>query len=184
MRGCDISSPAVVQNHLNMLEKQGRIRRDPDISRSIRLAGGGDIDGSRGGLIRVPLLGAIAAGQPIEVPESDYWVMAPEDTLSLPAELLGGKNEVFALQVKGTSMIDALIADGDIILLEPAQAADDGETVAVWLKDEAEVTLKKIYFETDHVRLQPANPLMAPIITPVENVQVQGKLIAVIRKTR
>ena len=184
MGGCDISSPAVVQNHLNTLEKQGRIRRSPDISRSIRLLEGRDIAKEGVSLIGVPLLGTIAAGRPIPVPESDHWVMVPEDMFEIPAEWLGVNKEVFALQVKGTSMIDALIADGDIILLEPAQTADDGESVAVWLKEEAEVTLKKIYFEADHVRLQPANPLMSPIITPAENVRIQGRLIAVIRKTR
>ncbi len=184
MGGCAISSPAVVQNHLNMLEKQGRIRRDPEISRSIRLAGNRDTAGTKEDFISVPLLGAIAAGQPIPVPESSNWVMVPEDTIKLPADLLHDKHEVFAVQVKGTSMIDALIADGDIVILEPTQTANDGDTVAVWLKDEEEVTLKKIHFEKDHVRLQPANPLMEPIITPSENVQVQGKLLAVIRKAR
>ncbi len=184
MKGCIISSPAVVQNHLNTLEKQGRLRRDPEISRSIRLAANRGSARAEADFLKVPVLGAIAAGQPIPVPESDHWVMAPEDTVSLPADLLGNKEEVFALQVKGTSMIDALIADGDIVILEPAQTANDGETVAVWLKDEGEVTLKKIHFERDYIRLQPANPLMEPIITPIENVQIQGRMLAVIRKAR
>lgn len=184
MGGCNISSPAVVQNHLNMLEKQGRLRRNPAISRSIRLAGRQSSNSPKADFLEIPVLGTIAAGQPVPVPESDNWVMVPEDTLNLPADLLNNKKEVFALKVKGESMIDSLIADGDTIIMEPAQTAKNGETVAVWLEDEQEVTLKKIYFETGKVHLQPANPLMEPIITPVENVQIQGKLLAVIRKAR
>jgi len=181
MSGCNISSPAVVQNHLNTLEKQGHIRRDPEVSRSIRLAGDPGHANAGDDFVSVPLLGEIAAGQPVPVPESGNWVTVPEDTLDLPAGLLQGKREVFALKVKGTSMIDALIADGDIIVLEPVRTAEDGDAVAVWLRDEEEVTLKRIYFGVGHVRLQPANPLLEPIITPAENVDVQGRLLAVIR---
>ncbi len=182
MEGCAISSPAVVQNHLNTLERQGHIRRDPDISRSIRLAE--SRVKAKEGFTSVPLLGTIAAGKPIPVPESGNWITVPEDILILPEGLIESKQGVFALQVKGTSMIDALIGDGDTVIMEPAQTASDGDMVAVWLKDEEEVTFKQIRFEQGHVRLQPANPLMSPIITPVENVQVQGKLLAVIRKVR
>jgi repressor LexA len=88
-----------------------------------------------------------------------------------------GRDNVFALRVKGTSMIDALVNDGDLVLMEATQSADDGDMVAVWLKDRQETTLKKIYFEGDRVRLQPANVTMDPIYVKPENVEVQGKIL-------
>ncbi len=176
MSGCDISSPAVVYHHLNMLEKQGHIRRDPEVSRSIQLVGRDATD-----IIEVPLLGTIAAGEPIPVPGSDSWAVVPEDILKLPADMLKKKGDIYALRVKGTSMIDALIADGDIVIMEPAQSVENGDTVAVWLNDQQEVTLKKIYRESGRIRLQPANPQMEPIFVSPDEIEVQGKLRAVIR---
>jgi len=129
----------------------------------------------------VPILGTIAAGQPIPVPSADTWVAAPEDTLRLPQELTRGLDNIYALRVKGTSMIDALVDDGDIVLMQQASSADNGEMVAVWLKNQQEVTLKKIYFQRDRVCLKPANPLMEPIYERPDNVDVQGKVIGVIR---
>ncbi len=95
--------------------------------------------------------------------------------------MVRGKNNVFALRVKGTSMIEDLIDDGDIVFLEPARAANDGEKVAVWLKDRGEVTLKRIYHEGNRVRLQPANSTMQPIYTTPDNVEIQGRFISSIR---
>lgn len=182
MDGCHTHSTALVQHHLGKLEEEGFIRRDPEVSRSIQLVR--DDSPIPEDVIDIPLLGVIAAGEPIPVPESDSWVAASEEVLRLPAALLRNKRHVFALKVKGTSMIDALIADGDTIILEPSQTVENGETAAVWLRDEQEVTLKKVYYEKDHIRLQPANPLMSPIFSPCENVQVQGRLLAVIRESR
>jgi len=180
--GCHIHSTALVQHHLGKLEEEGLIRRDPDVSRSIQLTR--DDSPLPEYLVEIPLLGVIAAGEPIPVPDSDSWMAASEEVYRLPAALLRNKHPVFALTVKGTSMTDALIADGDTIVLEPVQKVENGQTAAVWLRDEQEVTLKKVYYEKDCIRLQPANPLMAPIFSPAENVQVQGKLIAVIRESR
>jgi len=100
----------------------------------------------------------------------------------VPGYLGGDLTNIYALKVKGTSMIDALIDNGDIVIMQSANNAEDGETVAIWLKDRQEVTLKKIYHEADKIRLQPANTLMQPIYSEPENVEVQGKLIAVLRK--
>jgi len=127
LKGCSISSTAVVQHHLNVLEREGRIHRDPEVFRSIQLT-------------------------------------------------------VYALKVKGLSMIDALIDDGDIVLMEPVNSAENGDMVAVWLKNEQEVTLKKFYLEDGIVCLRPANQTMKPIYQDAENVEVQGKVAAVIRK--
>jgi repressor LexA len=174
LRGCDISSTAVVQHHLNVLEKEGRIHRDPEVFRSIQLA-------DKTNLVRIPLLGTIAAGEPIPVPSSDTWETEALETLELTDEITQGK-DVFALKVKGLSMIDALINDGDIVLLQTTHSVNDGDMVAAWLKEEQEVTLKKIYREKAHIRLQPANSQMEPIIVNPDNIDVQGKVVGVIRK--
>jgi repressor LexA len=174
LKGCSISSTAVVQHHLDVLEKEGRIQRDPEVFRSIRLP-------QKKNTITVPLLGTIAAGQPVPVPGSDTWTSFPTDVMELPQDLIGNRR-VFALRVKGQSMIDALIDDGDIVLMEPADSAENGEMVAVWLKDRQEVTLKKIYIEPDRVLLKPANQTMKPIQQHPDNIEIQGKVIGVIRK--
>jgi repressor LexA len=174
MRGCNISSTSLVQYHLNVLEKEGQIHRDPEVFRSIQLM--------EKDVIEVPLLGAIAAGKPIPVPGSDTWVNPPEEMLKLTANVVGNKSNIYALKVKGTSMLDALINDGDIVFMEVTQTVEDGEMAAVWLKSEQEVTLKKIYREPGRVRLQPANSEMKPIYTRPENIEIQGKVVAVLRK--
>jgi repressor LexA len=174
LKGCAISSTAVVQYHLDVLEKEGRIHRDPEIFRSIRLS-------EKKGSVMVPILGTIAAGSPIPVPNSDNWSSQAVDTLELPQDMVG-KKPVFALKVKGQSMIDALIDDGDIVLMEVADSAENGEMVAVWLKDREEVTLKRFYAGKDKIILQPANQTMKPIEQRPDNVEIQGKVIGVIRK--
>lgn len=176
-KGCSISTPSVVQHHLNMLERQGYIYRDPQVFRSIRLA-----EEERPVTVDVPLLGTIAAGKPIPVPTTDTWVTVPEETLKLTDELMQGKEGIYALKVKGTSMIDALIDDGDIVLMEQASTVADGDMAAVWLRDEQEVTLKRVYREQGRVCLRPANRMMQPIYHRPENVDIQGKVIGVLRK--
>jgi len=127
------------------------------------------------------LLGSIAAGEPIPVPNSEIWRSEAAEVLELTEELTQGK-QVYALKVKGHSMIDALIDDGDIVLMEQANTADNGEMVAVWLKDKQEVTLKRLYQEQNRIRLQPANAFMEPSYMNPENLEVQGRVIGVIRK--
>jgi repressor LexA len=174
LKGCLISSTAVVQHHLNMLEKEGIIHRDPEIFRSIQLL-------DKTNIVRIPLLGTIAAGAPIPVPGSDSWNTEPDEMIEMTDEFVD-KEDIFALRVKGLSMIDALIDDGDLVLMQPAKSANNGDMVAVWLKDKEEVTLKKYYHERDKVRLQPANSQMKPIYCAAENVEIQGKVVGVIRK--
>jgi repressor LexA len=174
MRGCNISSTSLVQYHLNILEREGQIRRDPEIFRSIQLVEKDIID--------VPLLGTIAAGEPIPVVDSGTWTNRAEETLRVTTDLVGRRGDIYALKVKGTSMLDALINDGDIVIMEATQTVADGETAAVWLKNEQEVTLKKVYREPRRIRLQPANSEMKSIYTRPENVEVQGKVVAVLRK--
>ena len=174
LKGCDISSTSLVQYHLNILEKEGQIRRDPEVFRSIQLV--------EKDILEVPLLGTIAAGEPIPVVDSDTWSKRAEAMLRLTTDVVGSRGDIYALKVKGTSMLDALINDGDVVIMEAARTAEDGEMAAVWLKDEQEVTLKKIYREPGRIRLQPANSEMRAIYTGPENIEVQGKVVAVLRK--
>ena len=177
VKGCSISTPSVVQHHLDKLEKEGYIYRDPEVFRSIRL-----VERKEPVTVVVPVLGTIAAGEPIPVPGPDTWVTIPQETLKLTEELTQGKEGVYALKVKGLSMIDALIDDGDIVLMQDASTVDDGDMAAVWLKDKQEVTLKKVYREPHRVCLKPGNRLMEPIYEHPENVEIQGKVIGVLRK--
>lgn len=174
-KGCALSSSSVAQYYVKALEREGYIHRDPEVSRSIGLI-------EKQPTTTVPVLGAIAAGRPIPVPSPDTWVTIPEEMIDLPAYLAGGLTNLYALRVKGKSMIDQLIDDGDIVVMRSADTAEDGQTVAVWLKDRQEVTLKKVYREADRIRLQPANSLMEPIYAKPENVQIQGSVVAVLRK--
>jgi repressor LexA len=174
--GCGISSTSVVDYNLKALEKAGFIRRDREVSRAIEL-----LDPRRGRRPRtvpVPIIGTIAAGQPIPVPSPDN--IDYDNVFDATEDLTKGKENVFALKVRGTSMIDALVNDGDIVILEQTNVADDGDMVAAWLKNENEATLKKFYREGDRVRLQPANTTMKPIYTSPDNVEIQGRVLATI----
>lgn len=176
---CSISSTSVVDYHLKALERKGYLRRGRDVSRAIELL---DKGGRRSRSVAVPIVGNIAAGQPIPVPNSDTWeTINYENALEVTRDLTGGREDVFALRVQGTSMIDALINDGDIVLMAPANTAENGEMVAVWLRREGEVTLKRLYHEGERIRLQPANESMSPIYVEPDNVEVQGKVICAIR---
>jgi len=176
-KGCNINSPSMVQYHLNILEHDGYIDRDPSIPRSVRVVK------EKPTTITVPLLGTIAAGEPIPVPLSDSWTAIPHELIEVPLGLVPSSTDVFALRVKGTSMIDALIDDGDVILFQKAETAEDGEMVAVWLENESETTLKRIYHDSGRIRLQSANQQLKPFYHDPNNVKVQGKVLGVIRKT-
>jgi repressor LexA len=176
VKGCDISSTSLAQYHLSALETHGHIRRQRDISRSISLSSS-YLPGRS-----IPFLGTIAAGEPIPVPAADTWVTAPDEVLDIPEHLTGRRDKLYGVKVKGTSMIDALIDDGDFVIMQATSTAEDGEMVAVWLKDRQEVTLKKIYHESGRVCLKPANSLMQPIYCKPKNVEIQGRVVAVFRK--
>lgn len=173
-----ISSTSVVDYNLKVLEERDLIRRNRNISRGIELVGRLPV---RSNLVSIPVIGSIAAGSPIPVPGqlegSDV-----ADTIGLSPELApnDGRN-LFALRVRGHSMVDALINDGDIVILKQQVTCENGETVAVWLEEEKETTLKRFYLEGDRVRLQPANVTMEPIYTRPANVSIQGKLVSVVR---
>jgi len=177
--GCKISSTSVVAYNLARLETAGYIRRHADISRGIELVANRP---SNRHTVTIPVIGEIAAGEPIPVPHSDTWETVAPEELVITEDLTRGKQRVYALRVRGNSMIDALIKDGDIVLMEYVTSAENGDMVAAWLKAEKEVTLKRLFRETNRIRLEPANTQVQPIYTAPDNVEVQGKVITVIRQ--
>jgi repressor LexA len=174
-RGVGIRSTSHVNYHLRILEEKGHIERIRNTSRGLRLKTGVH---SQGEVTMVPFMGRIAAGAPIEaVPVGDEVVpvaadYAPEGT--------------FALRVRGQSMIDALIDDGDIIIVQPVETAENGDMVVAMLTDvrgeHPEATLKRFYREKDRIRLQPANSQMEPIYVQPDNLQLRGKVVSVLRR--
>lgn len=167
--GLGISTKSLVYHHLDVLEEAGCLSRAPNTPRGIRL--------SQARTFRVPRLGTIAAGQPIATGDAD-----PDDYIELTRDIIPEQEGLYALRVNGDSMIDALVNDGDIVILKHQNQALNGEMVAVWLRDRDETTLKRYYRERGHIRLQPANPRIAPIVVHPSVVQVQGRVVAVIRQ--
>ena len=179
-KGCVISSTSVVDYNLQILRRDGHIRRSPDISRGIALLSQDTQATPSRNIISVPVIGYIAAGEPLPT-FTDSFNIEPMENLDIPASMIKAREGVFALRVKGLSMIDALVGDGDIVVLEHTKEVHTGEMAAVWLKEEREATLKHVYQEGKRVRLQPANAQMEPIITLAQNVEVQGRVVGVIR---
>jgi len=178
-----ISSTSVVTYYLKQLSEMGLIERDAKFSRAVRLT-----DPVSRDLVKVPVLGPIAAGEPMLVPAPgvNYLGIGNEmDAVDVARSLLpSGErgSELFALKVKGESMIDAMINDGDIVIMKPAVKANNGDMVAIWLPNRDETTLKYFYKEKDGFRLQPANPTMKPIIiNKAEPLEIKGKVVLVIR---
>ncbi|MEJ2557936.1 MAG: transcriptional repressor LexA [Anaerolineae bacterium] len=175
----NISSTSVVNYNLNALQKEGHIMRDRTVSRGIRLAQGlEELRGTVADVIQVPLLGRIAAGTPIPVPEDGF----ADEMIELTSDIVPTSNDIYALQVRGNSMIDAFINDGDMVIMRYQQTANEGDMVAAWLVNEEETTLKRYYHEGSRIRLQPENSEMLPIYVAPDNLQIQGKVLAVIRQ--
>jgi repressor LexA len=173
-----ISSTSVVNYNLNVLQRAGCISRDRTVSRGIKLSPDVGKPRARPDLISVPLLGRIAAGEPIPVPED----VVSTETIEVTPDLVPASGRIYALQVRGYSMIDALINDGDVVLLQHQQTANNGDMVAAWLIQEEATTLKRYYREQDRIRLQPENSQMMPIYVSPDNLNIQGKVVAVIRR--
>jgi len=195
----DISSTSVVNYNLTKLKERGFVERDPGVSRGLRLTekalsrfedvkesvstAVSEASDAVSRLVKIPKLGNIVAGEPIEVGNTDFSTYDEDDAVELSASMLSGNiNELFALEVSGDSMIDAMVNDGDIVIMRKENTARDGDMVAVWLSDDT-TTLKYFYHEGDQIRLQPANPTMEPIFVDPAEVQVQGKVMMVLRQT-
>ena len=165
-----LSSLATVHKHLSNLERKGIIARKWNLSRAIELA----LPQKTAQAVELPLLGRVAAGTPIEAVET-------EDTLAVSADFVRHPRRAFALRVEGESMVGEGILDGDYIVVEKRPTADNGETVVAVLNGEA--TVKKFYRERGgRVRLQPANPRMAPILVREKDLEIRGVVVAVLRK--
>jgi repressor LexA len=169
-RRFNLSSLATVHKHLTNLQEKGFIRRAWNRSRSVELLP--SRMGSRA--LEVPMLGYVPAGAPIEA-------VATAESIAVPESLLGGKRETYVLRVRGDSMIDEQIRDGDWVIVEDRKAADNGEMV-IALVGGQDVTLKKFYRENGRIRLQPANPSMQPIMVDPDGVQIQGVVVGVMRR--
>jgi repressor LexA len=179
-----ISSTSVVNYYLDQLEKKGMIERDRKISRGVRVSWpNGSAD-----TLRIPILGPIAAGFPLPElnPNISYMTDSEANAVDIARSLLPSKergDNLFALEVKGDSMIDAMINDGDIVVIKPATEARNGEMVAIWLPRDNEATLKYFFKEKDRYRLQPANPTMKPIyVKKSDPLEIKGKVVMVIRR--
>jgi len=175
-----IPSTSVVKYNLDILQKRGLIDRDPDISRGIRLVE--EVVGRVAEVIRVPLLGRIAAGVPIPVPDAEFSPFGYEAGIELTRDIVKDDKNIYALEVQGNSMVDALINDGDVVIMRHQERVENGELAAIWLPERGETTLKRFYLEGDRVRLQPANPTMKAMFYPAESVEVRGKVLLVIRQ--
>ncbi len=195
----NISSTSVVNYNLTKLKERGLLERDAEVSRGLRLTdkvakttgqvlqsaaqAAEKVSTVVGNMFRVPLVGNIVAGSPIEVGSGDFSVYDEEDAIELSSSMIPGRHDdLFALRVSGDSMIDAMVNDGDIVIMRQENNARNGDMVAVWLSDDT-TTLKYFYREGSKIRLQPANPTMEPIYVDQEEVQVQGKVMMVLRQT-
>ena len=190
----DISSTSVVNYYLEQLEEMGYIERDRRISRGVRLLKPLEEVSKQvrktaeraSELLQIPIMGRITAGELSPIPSSDFAYYDSESKIEIPPSQLPGREggkDLFALEVDGDSMIDAMVNDGDIIILKPTQEARNGEMVAIWRTDEDETTLKYFFKENGQVRLQPANPTMEPIIIQdPKDVEIRGKVVMVIRQ--
>lgn len=196
-----VKSTSLIDYYLNQLQQMGFIERDDHVSRSIRILkpAGPSIPqraaesirnaaGAFGDMLRIPVVGRIVASAPIPVPASDLDYFDAESGVEIASSLLPAKEKIsdlYALEVSGDSMIDAMVNDGDLVIMKKAQEAHNGEMVAVWLNDTDETTLKYFYREANRVRLQPANPTMGPIyIDNPERLRIMGKVVMVIRQVK
>jgi repressor LexA len=172
-----ISSTSVVDYNLRVLERDGYIRRDREVSRGLELVGTPRSQRQvQPRLVRIPVIGRIAAGLPIEAIED------PGDVLELPVGAV--PDNCYALRVRGTSMIEDHIDDGDLVVIRPQPSVENGEIAVAIVNDATEnggATLKRLYREGDTVRLQPRNPAMQPILVPADQVEVRGKVVKLLR---
>lgn len=183
-----INSTSVVNYNLNKLVQAGYLAREDRVSRGLRLVtqfpGSTQTRSVRPATasVRIPMVGQIVASAPMPVPDDAHY--DEHDLVEVTPDMLGGADpsEVFALKVRGTSMIDALIGDGDTVIIRKQDTARNGDMVAVWLDDKGETTLKRFYHEGARIRLQPENTAMTPIYVAPEQCHIQGRVVAVNRR--
>lgn len=198
----NVKSTSLIDYYLNQLQEMGYIEREGRISRSIRVLKSTSPLGefsqkiassvrnaadTLASMVSIPLAGRIVASAPIPMPASDLNYYDAESSVDIARSLLPTRDvsELFALEVDGDSMIDAMVNDGDIVVMKKAVSANNGEMVAVWLDDKDETTLKYFYKEPNRIRLQPANPNMGPIyVNDPKSLRIMGKVVLVIRQVK
>jgi len=198
----NVKSTSLVDYYLNQLQQMGFIDREDRISRSIRVLtpvidspslkekvadAVQNVSATLSDLVSIPLAGRIVASAPIPMPTSDLPYFDSESSVDIARSLLPARetNDLFALEVSGDSMVDAMINDGDIVIMKQAKSANNGEMVAVWLDDRDETTLKYFYKEANRIRLQPANPNMGPIyVDNPKSLRIMGRVVMVIRQVK
>ena len=179
-RAIGVKSTSLISYYLDQLERRGYLVRQRSVSRGLRLVRRDSPrePKARPEILSIPYLGHIVAGAPVPIEP-----LSGDESVELSRALFGANTaNLFALTIKGDSMIDALIHNGDMVILRHQERVENGEMAAVWLDEPGETTLKKVYYEGQQVRLQPANPSMGPIYVPADNVRVQGKVVMVIRQ--
>ncbi len=180
-RGCEISSTSVVSYNIDILKREGLIRKHDGVSRGLGLVAPRQQRNVQE-TVAVPLVGSIAAGEPFPLPTAETWASAADlESVDLPQPIAGRVEGLYALNVKGESMIDALIADGDLVIMQQADSVPNGEMAAVRISPDDETTLKRFYSEGAVVRLQPENSLMEPIVVEADKVEVLSRVVAVWR---
>ena len=198
----NVKSTSLIDYYINQLQEMGYIEREGRISRSIRVIKSvsplGELTqkvsetmrnaaGALANMVTIPIAGRIVASAPIPMPSSDLNYYDAESSVDIARSLLPTRDvsELFALEVDGDSMIDAMVNDGDIVVMKKAVSANNGEMVAVWLDDKDETTLKYFYKEATRIRLQPANPNMGPIyVDDPASLRIMGKVVLVIRQIK
>ena len=180
-RGCDISSTSVVSYNIDILKREGLIRKDDGVSRGLGLVAPRQQRNVQD-TVAVPLVGSIAAGEPFPLPTAETWASAADlESIDLPQPIVGREEGLYALNVRGESMIDALIADGDLVIMQQTSSVPNGEMAAVRISPDDETTLKRFYAEGPVVRLQPENSQMDPITVDADKVEVLSRVVAVWR---
>ncbi|MBG82394.1 MAG: repressor LexA [SAR202 cluster bacterium] len=191
--GCNISSTSVVSYNLDRLKENGHLNRHSEVSRGLSLANPKDSLGwisseyshsetTEIETVAVPLLGTIAAGAPFPMPENDTWSdLSGSELIDLPQAITGTGDGLYALKVRGESMIDALISDGDLVIMEQSNSVRNGQMAAVRIKSDNTTTLKHFYSEGRRTRLEPANPQMKAMTFESNEIEVLSRVVAVWR---
>ena len=178
-RGAGISSTSMVSYHLKALERANLLNRRERSSRGVMVR---DVNrANTRGVMNVPIVGRIVASAPVPIPDADA-LRDSDNSVQIARSMLEGEEDLYALEVQGNSMIDALISDGDIVVMRRNTEVKNGDLAAIFLTDRNESTLKRVYHEGRRLRLKPENPLMQPFYVDARHAQIQGKVVCVLRK--
>ena len=173
--GCNISSTSVVSYNLDKLKEVGYLNRNSEVSRGLKLT-------NQNSDFSVPLLGTIAAGSPFPLPDNDIWSdIIGKEFVEIPHSMINSSEGVYALKVKGESMIDAFISDGDLVIMEQTNNVRNGQMAAVRIISEDSTTLKHVYSDGEFTKLEPANSHMKAMTFESNNIQILSKVIGVWR---